>query len=79
MEGLGPPLVGGEAEPGNGGGVVAEERDLLMEAEEGDEGAGPGVDGEGGFAEGEGGVAVSGTGELRGRGGDANGGPRGED
>lgn len=57
MEGLGPPLVGREAEAGDGRGAVGELLDLLREGEEGDKGAGAGVDGEGGVAEGEGGVA----------------------
>lgn len=42
MEGLGPPLVGGDAEAGDGGGVVGELADLLSEGEEGDEGLGSG-------------------------------------
>ena len=56
MEGLRPPLVGGDAEPGDGGGVVGEKGDLFMEGEEGDEGGSPGRDGEGGVAEWVGGV-----------------------
>lgn len=54
VEGLGPPLVVGEAEAGEGGGVVGEEGDLFGEGEEGEEGVGPGRDGEGGVAEWEG-------------------------
>ncbi|PKI47604.1 hypothetical protein CRG98_031993 [Punica granatum] len=77
MEGLGPPLVGGDAEPGNGGGVVAEEGDLFVEAQQMDERAGPGGDGKGSVAEGEGGVAGPGARELRGRCGNGNGGLEG--
>lgn len=54
VEGLGPPLVAGEAEAGDGGGVVGELGDLFREGEVGDEGVGPGWDGEGGVAEGVG-------------------------
>lgn len=52
MEGLRPPLVRRDSEPGDGGGVVAELLDLLVEVEEGDEGVGSGFEGERGVAEG---------------------------
>ncbi|PKI47610.1 hypothetical protein CRG98_031999, partial [Punica granatum] len=67
----------GDAEPGNGGGVVAEEGDLFVEAQQMDERAGPGGDGKGSVAEGEGGVAGPGARELRGRCGNGNGGLEG--
>lgn len=54
VEGLGPPLVGGDAEAGDGGGVVGEEEDLLRESEEGHEGARTCESGEGSVAEGVG-------------------------
>lgn len=46
VEGFGPPLVGGDAEAGDGGGVVGELADLLLESQMGYEGPGPAADGE---------------------------------
>lgn len=56
MEGLGPPLVGRDAEAGDGGGCVGELGDLLREGEEGDEGESSVCCGEGEVAEGVGAV-----------------------
>lgn len=65
VEGLGPPLVGGDAEPRDRGGIVGELLDLLPEGEVGDEGASPVGDGEGGVAERVGVEAGRLAGELR--------------
>jgi len=51
VEGLGPPLVGGDAEAGNGRGVVGEKLDLLRESEERNEGARSSKSGKGSVAE----------------------------
>lgn len=55
MEGLGPPLIGRDAEPGDGSGRVHKLLGLLLEGEAADEVGGSEVEGEGGVAEGEGG------------------------
>lgn len=52
VERLRPPLVWGNAEPGDGGGVVGELLDFFVECEEGDEGLGSGFEGKRGVAEG---------------------------
>lgn len=54
VEGLRPPLVGRDAETGDGGGVVGELLDLLRESEKGDQRPGSGFEREGGVAEGVG-------------------------
>ncbi|WVZ12055.1 hypothetical protein V8G54_016585, partial [Vigna mungo] len=51
VEGLGPPLVGGDAEAGNGRGVVGEKEDLLRESEERNDGARSSESGKGSVAE----------------------------
>lgn len=55
MEGLGPPLVGRDAEAGDGGGGVDELPGFFLKGEAGNEVVGSGVVGEGSVAEWEGG------------------------
>jgi len=51
VERLGPPLVGGDAEAGNGRGVVGEKEDLLRESEERNDGSRSSESGKGSVAE----------------------------
>lgn len=55
MEGFGPPLVGRDAEAGDGGGGVDELLGFFLEGEARDEVLGPGLVGERGVAKWEGG------------------------